>query len=229
MTLAELLADLSNLDDDLTIYTAISPYARPDTPAIAAADLEDGSLPAGVTGMGYFLEVSVARDILDQWRVSRPGKTPTPQQAVEAVVHYTLHAEYLPAAEPTRESKSATLYRPVGPEELALIEDAGWKRFPPRLEWQPIFYPVLTEAYATTIARDWNVKASGVGYVTKFAVRSDYLAKHEVHEAGGRALCEYWIPAEELDEFNDAIIGAIEVISEWRGLPPAQIHNRPRD
>ena len=26
------------------------------------------------------------------------------------------------------------------------------------LTGQPIFYPVLNEAYATTIARDWNTK-----------------------------------------------------------------------
>jgi hypothetical protein len=61
------------------------------------------------------------------------------------------------------------LYRPVGPEELALIRESGFRRFPPRLPHQPIFYPVLTEAYATKIARDWNVKASGAGYVTRFA------------------------------------------------------------
>jgi hypothetical protein len=54
-----------------------------------------------------------------------------------------------------------TLYRPVGPDELALIRDSGFHRFPPRLPQQPIFYPVLSESYATKIARDWNVKASG--------------------------------------------------------------------
>jgi hypothetical protein len=33
-----------------------------------------------------------------------------------------------------------TLFRPVGPEELALIEASGWREFPPRLPDQPIFY-----------------------------------------------------------------------------------------
>lgn len=28
---------------------------------------------------------------------------------------------------------SLTLYRPVGPAELALIEASGWRAFPPRL------------------------------------------------------------------------------------------------
>ncbi|HEV2482639.1 MAG TPA: hypothetical protein VGS79_23400 [Puia sp.] len=37
------------------------------------------------------------------------------------------------------------LYRPVGLKELELIRLSGWREFPPRLEWQPIFYPVLNE------------------------------------------------------------------------------------
>lgn len=63
-----------------------------------------------------------------------------------------------------------SLYRPVGQQELDLIAASGWRAFPPRLPHQPIFYPVLSEAYAVQIARDWNTKdaASGrVGYVTR--------------------------------------------------------------
>lgn len=55
--------------------------------------------------------------------------------------------------------ETITLCRPVGPEELALIRDSGFRRFPPRLPQQSILYPVLTEAYAAKIARDWNVRA----------------------------------------------------------------------
>ena len=32
------------------------------------------------------------------------------------------------------------LYRPVGTKELALIEESGYTRYPPRLPEQPIFY-----------------------------------------------------------------------------------------
>lgn len=120
----------------------------------------------------------------------------------------------------------AMLHRPVGQKELDLIAESGWRRFPPRLEWQPIFYPVLSEDYATLIARDWNTKDvdnGAVGYVLRFEVDDAYLAKHEPHEAGGRDLLEYWIPAEELDEFNDHIAGAIELIAEYRGQPPERI------
>lgn len=85
------------------------------------------------------------------------------------------------------------------------------RAFPPRLPEQPIFYPVTTEAYAIKIARDWNVPASGSGFVTKFEVRIDFLDAYEVQEAGGRAHLEYWIPADELEVFNAAVVGEIEV------------------
>src|SRR5215475_2485279 len=74
------------------------------------------------------------------------------------------------------------LFRPVGARELDLIRQSGFRSFPPRLPEQPIFYPVLTEAYATKIARDWNVKATGAGYVTRFEVRTPFLNRYQVHE-----------------------------------------------
>ena len=109
-----------------------------------------------------------------------------------------------------------TLFRPVGPKELALIRQSGMRAFPPGLPDQPIFYPVLTEDYAVKIARDWNVPASGAGYVTRFAVLTGFLDRYAVQEAGGAAHLEYWIPAEDLPAFNHAIVGSIEVIAEFR-------------
>lgn len=114
-------------------------------------------------------------------------------------------------------SDTVTLWRPVGPKELALIRESDMRAFPPRLPEQPIFYPVTTEAYAAKIARDWNVPASGSGYVTRFAVRRDFLDRYEEQLAGGKAHREYWIPADELDAFNAAIVGPIEVVAEFHG------------
>jgi len=82
---------------------------------------------------------------------------------------------------------TVTLWRPVGPKELELIEASGMREFPPRLPDQPIFYPVLTEAYATQIARDWNVPASGSGFVTRFDVLKSFLDRYKVEHAGSRA------------------------------------------
>jgi hypothetical protein len=111
--------------------------------------------------------------------------------------------------------ETTTLYRPVGPNELALIVESGWTKFPPRLMQQPIFYPVMNEEYAIQIARDWNVPASGSGFVTKFEVRTDYVTKFQVQNVGGEIHNELWVPAEELEEFNSHIVGKIEVTKSF--------------
>ena len=108
-----------------------------------------------------------------------------------------------------------TLWRPVGPEELRLIKASGMTAFPPRLPEQQIFYPVLTEDYAVKIARDWNVPSSGAGFVTRFRVLRVFIDRYPVREAGGKAHKEYWIPAEDLADFNAAIRGRIEVTAEF--------------
>jgi len=53
--------------------------------------------------------------------------------------------------------------------------------------------------------------ASGAGFVTKFAVSKDYLKKFTIQNVGGPIHNELWVPAQELDEFNDNIVGLIEV------------------
>jgi hypothetical protein len=111
------------------------------------------------------------------------------------------------------------LYRPVGQREYELIEATGFRRFPSRLPEQPFFYPVMNESYATQIARDWNTKdeASGwTGYVLRFRVRSEFLRNYPLRTVGSALHQEYWIPASELDEFNEQIEGLIESIACFR-------------
>jgi hypothetical protein len=110
---------------------------------------------------------------------------------------------------------TVTLWRPTGPKELKLVEESNWAAWPPRLPEQPIFYPVTTEDYAIKIARDWNVPSSGAGFVTRFEVQKSFLDRYEVQDAGGRAHREYWIPAEDLEAFNAAIVGKIEVVRSF--------------
>ena len=75
------------------------------------------------------------------------------------------------------EAETITLWRPTGPDELALVEASGWRAWPPRL---------LNEDYPAKIARDWNVPHSGSGYVTRFRVRKSFLDHYQVHQAGGQ-------------------------------------------
>ena len=65
--------------------------------------------------------------------------------------------------------------------------ESGYRKFPPRLPEQPIFYPVLNERYAIEIASGWNVKYNDdhKGYVTKFEVDDTYCGQFEVHQVGG--------------------------------------------
>ena len=112
--------------------------------------------------------------------------------------------------------ETTTLYRPVGPKELELIAASGFSKFPPRLPEQPIFYPVLNEEYARQIARDWNVPASGAGYVTRFTLRKDFADRYPIRTVGGSVHQELWIPAEDVAEMNRNIVGAIEVIAEFK-------------
>lgn len=112
-------------------------------------------------------------------------------------------------------SDATILFRPVGQKELALIQESGYTAFPPRLPYQPIFYPVLNEEYATQIAGDWNARNGNTGYVTRFQVRTEFLSRYEVHTVGSSIHQEYWIPAEDLGDFNRNIVGKIEVIAEF--------------
>lgn len=108
------------------------------------------------------------------------------------------------------------LYRPINQAELDLIIQNSWNKFPPRLEGQPIFYPVLNEAYAEQITRDWNVPTYGVGHVLKFVVKDEFTKKYEVQKVGLDHHLELWIPSEELEEMNKNIVGKIELISTFK-------------
>ena len=114
---------------------------------------------------------------------------------------------------PTR--PTTTLFRPTGPDELRLVAESGFKRWPPRLPGQPIFYPVTNEAYAAEIAEKWNVPESGSGYVTRFEVLAEFASRYETHQVGGSHHTEWWIPAGDLEDLNDNIVGEIEVIRRF--------------
>jgi hypothetical protein len=120
------------------------------------------------------------------------------------------------------------LYRPVGLQELELIYDSDMKAFPARLPQQPIFYPVLDLEYARQTASDWNAKnGQFAGYVTQFNLEDDYIRQFEEHTVGGSQHQEFWIPAEEVEEFNKHISGHIKVVEayfgdEFQGFVPEQ-------
>jgi hypothetical protein len=114
------------------------------------------------------------------------------------------------------QAETLLLYRPTNQAELDLVRASGFRRWPPRLPEQPIFYPVTNEQYAKEIAIQWNSRDSGVGYVTRFRVKKDFMERYPVERVGGAHHTEWWIPAEHLEELNENIIGLIEVVGEYR-------------
>src|SRR5215216_2639019 len=127
-----------------------------------------------------------------------------------------------------RFNNNMILYRPVGLQELELIYDSGMKAFPARLPQQPIFYPVLDLEYARQIASDWKAKSGqSAGYLTQFKVEDEYVSHFEKHTVGGSQHQEFWIPAEEVEEFNQHIIGHVKVLeahfgAAFQGFIPEQ-------
>ncbi len=124
--------------------------------------------------------------------------------------------------------KTITLFRPVGLKEMELIAESGFKAFPSRLAWQPIFYPVMNQQYAEQIALEWNTndEFSGfIGIVTAFVVNEDYLKQYEVQNVGGAVHNELWIPAEQLNDFNNHIAGTIEIVNAYFTSRSAKTEN----
>ncbi|MDR2879376.1 MAG: hypothetical protein LBV03_05640 [Fusobacteriales bacterium] len=112
------------------------------------------------------------------------------------------------------------LYRPVGLYEMEKILEKAGKEFPVRFSEQPIFYPVLNVCYARQIAEKWNQKdfnSGFVGFITEFDIDDNYIESHEVHCVGGKEHLEYWIPAEELQEFNKKMKNKITIIEAYYG------------
>jgi len=119
--------------------------------------------------------------------------------------------------------QATTLFRPVGPKELELIAATEFRAFPSRLPDQPIFYPVLEREYARQIARDWNSKdaaAGFLGFVLQFKVLDAFLRRYRVQTVGAAVHREYWIPAEDLQEFNENIVGQIEIVDRFESGQP---------
>jgi hypothetical protein len=85
---------------------------------------------------------------------------------------------------------TVTLWRPTGPEELALVEASGWTAWPLVYPSSPSSTPFSTRIKRQR-SRATDVKASGVGYVTRFQVKKSFMDRYEAHQAGGRTILEY--------------------------------------
>lgn len=83
--------------------------------------------------------------------------------------------------------------------------------------WRSLSYIVpWVPRNSRQIARDWNAKQDGEGFVARFRVDAVFAARYPVQTVGGSVHKELWVPAAELSEFNKHIVGAIEIVAEFR-------------
>jgi len=93
MTLFEAIRDLDSLDEESTIYAA-EPWTA-DSQAIVMPQPDDGRLPdeARKLGFEYFLEVWIAREVLQDWVewVESLNAKPTLQMKCARVIEYAVN------------------------------------------------------------------------------------------------------------------------------------------
>jgi hypothetical protein len=114
--------------------------------------------------------------------------------------------------------QTTILYRPAGQEELDLVKKSGFKAFPPAVEAQPVLNFLESEEYATFIARqvDANKSSSGyIGYVLSVSVHTDFITQFAIRKEGSAIALEYEIPADRIIQFNENIVGMIELIAQY--------------
>lgn len=93
LTLREALASIEDLDEEATIYVA-RPWDPASTTAIAIEG-EETANRAIDEGLAYFLEVSIAKEVIEVWGEWRGGRVPTSDERCEAVIHYAVNDAYL--------------------------------------------------------------------------------------------------------------------------------------
>ena len=96
MTLIELLDNLNDMEDDLTIYATADPEWSELSEAVVCPDADEGSIPPEAQGKKYLLEVFLAKAVVDVWQKWRDGRKPSAHEKFEAIVFYAKNDAYLP-------------------------------------------------------------------------------------------------------------------------------------
>jgi hypothetical protein len=102
-----------------------------------------------------------------------------------------------------------TLWRAVGPAELAQVAAAGWRAWP-----AADLGATLSRTAATAVARQRHVPADGAGFVATFDVPRWLLDRYPVSNG------EYRIPAADVPTLNAHLDGAIIEMADYRAPVP---------
>ena len=92
ITMGQVIREIGEINDDLTVYVAEGQVGRSPETAILLLD-EDERVPAGAV---YLLEVDIIKEVIAVWRNWRGGIEPSVNQACEAVFYYAARDAYQP-------------------------------------------------------------------------------------------------------------------------------------
>jgi hypothetical protein len=96
MTLAELIRNLDDYGDDLSIFA--TPRWRPESRAAAISDTDDGSVPMEGRGMTFMTTVRQAKRVLAARAAERPDRVLSDADRCAAVIYYAIYDETEPLA-----------------------------------------------------------------------------------------------------------------------------------
>lgn len=99
MTLGEVVKNLENIQDDLVIYIERGSKWSCESQVILAHESENGLVPSNVAAfdMEYFLEVFLAKSVLEDWVASKEDETLTWKKKCDVLLYYALNDAYLPS------------------------------------------------------------------------------------------------------------------------------------
>jgi hypothetical protein len=93
ISLEEIVSKLDEYGDELVMYVSSTDDIGPSA-AVLLIDEEAERVPEDAR---YFLEVSIAREVLGVWAAWRGGRKPTIIQACDALIYYAARDAYIPA------------------------------------------------------------------------------------------------------------------------------------
>jgi hypothetical protein len=95
MKLREVIDNLEQFDDDLVVFVSTESVWNPDSEAVLIPSPNLAERTGQLPRFSYFLEVEIAKDVLDVWRKWRNNREPTGEERLEAVLFYAENDTYL--------------------------------------------------------------------------------------------------------------------------------------
>jgi hypothetical protein len=94
MTLANIIENLSDFDDNLTIYAERNPKWSAASPAVVSLENENGEVIDAPPNLSYLLEVDIANEVLEVW-INWHKREPSTEEKCSAIIYYAENDAYI--------------------------------------------------------------------------------------------------------------------------------------